>query len=535
MMKRVFLLIVLIAIACSCLSALTEDEELELAIENKTLTADELLALAIERSTLIAELSESRYNSFVDNILTALTGPNWNVGLNGAEFSLTDNMSGRAYQLPGLDVSYTSPTTDDGLAFDARVSLGSIRFESENDFKAGGFGITFHGGISKEYQFHSWDDTDYSRGWSDTLNRIQYENTILQFEIDVLTDLRDLLILHQESVEPIMTAGAYSNRYRTDLENGVFTEDSPEGIRRLTEWEVANAAARQKTDAIKDKTADICEKYGLEPEEVMLLYGAEKYELEITPIKDGNYEVHSKYLEVQSLKQQIAGKTGTSSSLTLRAGLDPKITFADALQHESNGITADISASYTTGNFSFDLSVSSGYSYNLLESTHNWNGPTISVSGTWSNTPQVLSNAEIARLKALYTTDNVLNREAYEKVLRDISNNAIKAEILEINRLEDELAAATREWNEALTRYNVLVNEFKTEIRNFNNEYELALIKYEGEKRISDKVYEMVLAGEMSAADFLEADTARTEATIDLMIRNINSHIIYNRIQMLQK
>ena len=45
----------------------------------------------------------------------------------------------------------------------------------------------------------------------------------------------------------------------------------------------------------------------------------------------------------------------------------------------------------------------------------------------------------------------------------------------------------------------------------------------------------MVLAGEVSAADYLEADTARTESDIGLMIRNINSHIIYNGIQMLQK
>ena len=520
MKKRVFLLIALIVISCASIASLT---------------ADELLVIALERSTLIAELSESRYNTFVDTILMSLNGPSWSVGLNGAGFSFSDNMSGHSYQLPGLDVSYTSPQTDDGISFDARASLGSISFESENDFKAGGFEVTFHGGIGKKYEFHSWDDTEYGKGWQDTLSRIQYENTILQFEIDFLTDLRDMLVLQQESVEPIMTAGAYEIRYRTDLENGVFTEDSPEGIRRLTECEVWNAAARQKTDAYKEKIEDICDKYGLAPEEVISINGATKYELEITPIKDGNYEVYGKYLEMQSIRQEIDEKTGTSSSLTLSTGLDPKITFSDALNHESNGINADISASYTTGNFSFDLSLSSGYSYNFQSGESVWSGPTISISGTWSNTPQVLSNAEIARLKALYTTDNVLNREAYEKVLRDISNNAIKAEILEINRLEDALADATREWSEALTRYNVLVNEFKTEIRNFNNEYELFMIQYEGEKKVSEKLYEMVLAGEVSAADYLEADTARTESDLGLTIRNINSHIIYNGIAMLQK
>lgn len=520
MKKRVFLLIALIVLACAGLTALT---------------ADELLALAIERSSLIAELSESRYNSFVDNILTSLTGPSWNVSLSGAEFSLSDNFTNPSYQLPGLSVSYTSAAGEDNLSFDARASLGSIRFEAENDFKAAGFDVSFHAGMNKSYEFKSWDDTNYSKGWSDTLNRIQYENTILQFEIDFLTDIRDLMILRQQSVEPVMDAGACSNRYYSDLENGVFTEDSPEGIRRKTECDVKNAAARQITDAYVEKTEDICDKYGLTKQEMMLLNGADKYELEITPIKDGNYEVHSKYLEVQSIRQEIDGKTGTSSSLTLSTGLDPKITFSDALQHESNGINADISASYTTGNFSFDLSVSSGYSHNLLDDTYNWSGPTISISGTWSNTPQVISNAEIARLKALYTTDNVLNRDAYDKVLRDISNNAIKAEILEIERLEDALAEATREWSDALTRYNVLVNEFKTEIRNFNNEYELARIQYEGDDRYSERMYELYKEGQISNADFLEADTARTKSYIDMLIRNINSHIIYNGIQMLQK
>ena len=522
MKKRVFLLFAMIVISCASIASLT---------------ADELLVIALERSTLIAELSESRYNTFVDTILMSLNGPSWSVGLNGAGFSFSDNMSGHSYQLPGLDVSYTSPQTDDGISFDARASLGSISFESENNFKAGGFEVTFHGGIGKKYEFHSWDDTEYGKGWQDTLSRIQYENTILQFEIDFLTDLRDMLVLQQESVEPIMTAGAYEIRYRTDLENGVFTEDSPEGIRRLTECEVSNAAARQKTDAYKEKIEDICDKYGLASEEVISINGATKYELEITPIKDGNYEVYGKYLEMQSIRQEIEQKTGTSSTLTLSAGLDPKVTFADSLQHESNSINGELSASLSSGNFSVDVSVSTGLTHNYSSSdpVWSWTGPSISISGSWSNTPQVLSNAEIARLKALYTTDDVLNRDAYEKVLRDISNNAMKAEILEIERLEDALADATREWSEALTRYNVLVNEFKTEIRNFNNEYELFMIQYEGEKKVSEKLYEMVLAGEVSAADYLEADTARTESDIGQTIRNINSHIIYNGIAMLQK
>ncbi len=519
MRKRLFLFLALVLYVSASLAAIS---------------VEELLDIALKRSPAITDLSETRYNSFVDNLLSSLDGPSWSIGVQGAGVSFSENLNGVSYQLPSLDVSFTTPDTG-SLSFDARANVGSISFSSDNDFKAGGFEIGLHGGVGKTYQFRSWDDTDYSSSWAETLAAIEYDNSILQFEMDFLTDIRDLLALSIDSVDPVMEAGASAAKYYSDLESGVITEDSPEGIRRDTEVQIKTAAARQSLEAYYEKRAEVAEKYGLEEVESLGIDSAAKYELEIDPIGGGNYEVHGKYLEMLSIRQQIEEKTGTSSSLSLRAGLDPRITFIDSLKHETSGISGDISASYSTGNLSLDLSVSTGYSYNHTTGESSWNGPVITIGGSWSNTPQVLSDAEIARLKSLYTTGTTFNREAYEKVLRDLSNNALQKEIIEIGRLETSLADASAVYNEALAAYNAKVDELKKEIRDFNNDYELFLIQYDGQTRLSQRMRELYEEGKITIDEYLEADTARTESEIGLLIRNINSHILYNRIRMLQK
>lgn len=520
MKKRVVLLIPIIILSCMVLPAIS---------------VEDIYQQVLEKSGTIAEISTSRYYSFIDNILSSLKGPSWNIALQGAEFTFTDNLNQQSYQLPGLDFSYSSPESDKKITFDARASLGSIRFDGENDFKAGPFEITLHGGVQKVYEFTSWDSTDYSSGWSETMNRITYENDILQFEIGFLNDILELLMLQREAIAPIMDGGAVTNRYYTGLNNGDFEEDSPEAIKLYTEMQMKSIAARQSLEGYFQKTNAIMEKYDLTLEDLMDIDSAGKYDLVLTPIEEGNYEVHSKYLEVMSLRQQIEEKTGTSSSLTLRAGLDPKISFQDQLQRTSNGISGEIGASFSTGNLSIDLSVSSGYDYSLETGTGTFNGPTISIGGSWSNTPQVLSNDEIARLKALYTSGTTFNRDAYETVLRDLSNNALRKEILEIEKLQDSLDEAIRQWNDAKSAYNSRCNELIQQIRDFNNEYEIFLVKYEGDIKLTEKMRQLLDEGKVSEAEYLEADTGRTQSFVDLLIYNVRSHILYDEIQMLQK
>ena len=520
MKKRVALLIILIIASFMALSAIS---------------VEELYQQVLQNSPMIADLSTTRYYSFVDTVLTSLNGPNITIGVQGAEFSFNNNLTEYYYQLPGLEITYTSPESDKKITYDARASLGSIKFDGENDFKPGTFEITFHGGVSKVYEFKSWDDTDYSKGWSDTLNRIMYENTILQYENEFLSDIRDLLLIERETIEPFMVIGSYILKYYTGLNNGEFTEDSPEGIKLYTEMMIQSKATEQITDSYRDKLQALADKYNVTIEDLMLIESAEKYELALTPMEEGNYEVHSKYLDMLAIQQQINEKLGTSSSLTLRAGVDPKISFIDNLKQETNGISGEVGASYTTGKLTLDLSVTSGYNYNLESMEKTLSGPTITLGGTWSNTPQVLSNDEIARLKALYTTGTTFNRDAYESVLRDLSNNALKKEILEIEKLEASLNAAISDWNNALGSYNNRCNELIQEIKNLKNEFELFMIKYEGDIKLDERMKELYDEGKVSEDDYLEAEAARSISDTDLIIYNIRSHILYNEIQMLQK
>ena len=147
----------------------------------------------------------------------------------------------------------------------------------------------------------------------------------------------------------------------------------------------------------------------------------------------------------------------------------------------------------------------------------------------------MLSNDEIARLKALYTTGTTFNRDAYESVLRDLSNNALKKEILEIEKLEASLNAAISDWNNALGSYNSRCNELIQEIKNLNNEIELFMIKYEGDIKLDERMKELYDEGKVSEDDYLEAEAARSISETDLIIYNLRSHILYNEIQMLQK
>jgi len=520
MKKTVALLVVLILLSCTALSAAS---------------VEELYQIVLDRSSSINELFLTNYYSFVESALSSLNGPSWTVEVQGAEVSVTDELASHYYQLPSLEITYSTPETPDKVTFDARASLGSIKFESQTDFKPGPFDISFHGGVRKTFEFKSWDSTDYRKGLSDEMNAIEYENTILRYEIEFLNDIAEAMLAEREVIRPTTTAAVLSAKYDDYLERGIYTEDSPEAIKLDTEMNVRLTEARQVMESYTSKTHQIAEKYNLTSDEVMDVDSAKKYDLSLTPFEGGNYEVHAKYAEVMSIQQQIDAKLGKSSTLTLRASLDPKIGFREELNHETNGISGEFGASYTTGKLSLDLSISTGYTYNIETLTPSWNGPTITIGGSWSNTPQALSKEETERLKALYTTGGTFNREAYENVIRDLSINAQEREIIEIEKLEGDLDDAIQVWMEALNTYTGKCNDLIQRIREFNNNYELFMIQYEGAVKLADRMNQLLEEDKVSPEEAIEANTEKTLMDIDLIVLNIKSHILYNEIQMLQK
>ena len=515
-LRKLFAVICILAVSCLSLCAMT---------------VEQLYAKALENSKTVFEMQKTRYFDFLDSVMASMGGPSWQISLQGAEFSFVDDFQGRTYQLPSLEVSYSSPEKPGKLTFNSSFNLSNIKFESSKDFKPGSFDISLHGGVSKSYEFKSWDATDYSKGWSDTVKAIEYDNSMLRFQNTFLQDIIDYLTLYKSGVKVAYEASVAASQNVQNLIDGKYKEDSEEGIRRDTEVKVKIKEQELFEQSLKEKTAELTEKYGLTEEQLLEVEEAGTYDLSMTIADQGNYEVHSKYLEVLSLEQQIDEKLGRSSTLTLKAGLDPKLNINDELKYGSTVLDGDIGVSYSTGKLNLDLSVKTGYNFNADTPGQTWTGPTISVGGSWSNTPQVLSNAEIARLRAMYSDNNYM----YETVLRDLSNNQIRKELLEIDKLEDSLVAAYAEWDSALSEYRKKFAELSNKIRDYKNELELLKITYEGEMKIHDGNTAKLEKGEMTFDDFLIADIKPTEAALDLLIKQIEGLILYNEIQMLQR
>ena len=270
------------------------------------MTVEQLYAKALENSKTVFEMQKTRYFDFLDSVMASMGGPSWQISLQGAEFSFVDDFQGRTYQLPSLEVSYSSPEKPGKLTFNSSFNLSNIKFESSKDFKPGSFDISLHGGVSKSYEFKSWDATDYSKGWSDTVKAIEYDNSMLRFQNTFLQDIIDYLTLYKSGVKVAYEASVAASQNVQNLIEGKYKEDSEEGIRRGTEVKVKIKEQEQFEQSLKEKTAELTEKYGLTEEQLLEVEEAGTYDLSMTIADQGNYEVHSKYLEVLSLEQDFA-------------------------------------------------------------------------------------------------------------------------------------------------------------------------------------------------------------------------------------
>ena len=76
----------------------------------------------------------------------------------------------------------------------------------------------------------------------------------------------------------------------------------------------------------EEEFAEFKNNYGIEP---VYIDSADEYTLDFTPDDAGNTEVLSKYYEYLTILQQIDEKTGKSSSFSIKASLEPKVTFDD--------------------------------------------------------------------------------------------------------------------------------------------------------------------------------------------------------------
>lgn len=269
---------------------------------------------------------------------------------------------------------------------------------------------------------------------------------------------------------------------------------------------------------------------------------SEEYNLDFNPDDEVNTEVRAKYYEYLTILQQIDEKTGKSSQFSIKASIEPKVTLDENFIYKSTSLSGEISASYKTGNINVDMSFNAGYDFRG-EVGSRLNGPTLSVSFSWSNTPQILSTAELDRLKLLYTNYSYdkhtqemtgsVNWTEYEKTVRSITNDTLRKESLELEKLQYEASAAEMAWREARNEYMAKCSELQDFIREYKNKKEVFLIKYEADKKALAQAGELLDQGKTTVADYMRIEHLVEMDQLELLIYKMQSHILFNNIEML--
>jgi hypothetical protein len=148
------------------------------------------------------------------------------------------------------------------------------------------------------------------------------------------------------------------------------------------------------------------------------------------------------------------------------------------------------------------------------------------------------------RLKLMYTNYSYdqstqemvgkLNWNEYETTLRNITNETLRKESLELEKLEYSALVAEKEWKEALAQYVAKCAELQNSIKEYKNKREVFLIKYEADKKAYEQVCELFDQNKTTAAEVLRITHLVEMDAIELVIYNMRSHILYNEIEMIQ-
>jgi hypothetical protein len=528
-MKRFISILILALFICTSLLALS---------------AEELFAMVMETSPKAKEIQQTRRNEFLDQVISSLNGPSWSVSLQSLEITGKDDLrSPFSLTLPSLDIGFSTPENKEKLAFEAKLSIGGPVFTWDTAtarYKLDGFSYSLRTGMSKNFEFKSWDTTNYQEGLADQLRNNSYRSSVLQFENAFLEDMTKVMKWSEQVRDVNSEALLLKASYDEDIRSGKLEAGSPDATIRYAEVEMKLKEAEQSLDSGEEEFAEFRKNYGMDP---MYIDSAQEYELEFTPPEEGNSEVVAKYYEYLAIMQQIDEKTGKSSQLNIKASLEPKVTMDENFLYKTTVLSGEIGASYTSGNFSMDMTFSTGYDFNG-EVGSRFSGPTLSIGFSWTNTPQVLSKAEMERLKLMYTNYSYdqstqemvgkLNWNEYETTLRNITNETLRKESLELEKLEYSALVAEKEWKEALAQYVAKCAELQNSIKEYKNKREVFLIKYEADKKAYEQVCELFDQNKTTAAEVLRITHLVEMDAIELVIYNMRSHILYNEIEMIQ-
>ncbi len=499
-------------------------------------SAEELYQEALENSPQIAEMRKSRYYSFIDSIVQSSTeAGSWGLQFNGS-YSITKDFTDYCVNFPSLEVYYTSPTVGNALTYELRGTLENIMYMTNletNTKEFNPFGVSLTAGVRKSFEFKSWDDTDPMKELTERQQSLSFERYMLQFENTFLEDLIDLIKCDIDSMPLIAELENLYFDYENDIEEGRLIQGTPEDTKRLIEFEAAEKEYEQYSVTVMELAEEFKNNYGLDDWNID---SVGDYNLDFVVGEEWSFSVQEKYAQYKAAVQSYEEKTGTTSTLTLAAHITPRANMAANLQHNYNEIKGDVSATYNIGNFMLDVTMTTGYNF-LKDNTtglYYWVDPTITVSGSWSNTRQVLSDSEIANLKLQYTdAKGNLDTATYQQMLTSLTNKALKKDQLELEALQANIWAAEREFDDELEAFTRKSKELAQTIRAHRNEGELLEIRIEGNKKVLQQTKELVDKGEADTSALIEADTQCFMDEMELLCYKLKTHILSNEIKLL--
>ena len=97
------------------------------------------------------------------------------------------------------------------------------------------------------------------------------------------------------------------------------------------------------------------------------------------------------------------------------------------------------------------------------------------------------------------------------------------------------MVTARIEWESSLAEYARQSSALQREIKEFTNAEEILKIRTEGNKKIRQQTEKLLDEGKATTDEFEKAVLAEDADKLDLVISNIRSHILYNRIQILEE
>lgn len=498
-------LTILFVLFCSCLYAVD---------------IDELFQKVLTTAPAILELKEQRTTELINELVSKSgSGFKWTLGFSDLSYTPMQGV----VRAPSTEVSFTSPETENHFSYEGKLSTAgfNVRPEVENT------SVSLRAGFNKGFYIKSWDSTDYTSplALEKTIN--EFSILMLNFENRFLNDVITIIRKERERAKLSADFIIVSFELEDDVEAGKVKEGSPEYKKRAMEKELKMVELDKADEQLEASKKEFKETYGTDYIEIDT-----STELEPTfdPDINESFSVRVAQANLKEIEQKISEKTGVSSKITISGGVEPTLYFEQAKAYEYMSVKLDLGASLEIGNFSLNASVGSEYNNNPSENPGWGNGPVISISGSWSNTPSALTAADDAKLRAIYSDD--IN--TYERIVGQLNEGSARKHQLEIYQLQKDLAEAQKALFVATDSYLEKSVELIGELNEYKTSSAILNVKLKAQKELADQLSEAFISGELDDESlYLSEEMEYDGLVLEKLISNLQARILWNKIDMI--